>query len=100
MWVELEDESILVNTAKGRAKLRNVRKDPLVAISIADRNNPYSSAFIRERVVKVEEKGADELIDRLAKKYLGQELYPWRRPGERRVTLVIEPDQVSSMMVE
>ena len=89
-----------MNTAEGRAKPRNVRRDPRVAISIVNQQNPYSAAFVRGRVVKVTHDGADELIDKLAKKYIGQDRYPWRQPGEKRVLFIIEPDHVSSMMTD
>jgi PPOX class probable F420-dependent enzyme len=100
VWVDLEGERILVNTAESRVKPRNVRRDPRVAISIVKQDNPYSSAFIRGRVVEITCEGADELIDKLAKKYLGQDRYPFRQPGEQRVTLVIEPEHVSSMQAD
>ncbi len=96
VWVDLDGDRILVNTAEGRLKPRNVRRDPRVAISITDRNNHYSAALVRGRVVEITHEGADELIDKLAKKYIGQDRYTWRRPGERRVTLVIEPEHVTS----
>lgn len=100
VWVDLEGDRILVNTAEGRAKPRNVRHDPRVAISIHSQDNPYSSAFIRGRVVQVRHEGADELIDKLAKKYIDQARYPWRQPGEQRLVMVIEPEHVGSMMVD
>jgi PPOX class probable F420-dependent enzyme len=100
VWVDLKDGRILVNTAEGRVKPRNVRRDPRVAVSITSQSNPYSAAFIRGRVVEVTHEGADELIDKLAKKYIGQDRYPWRQPGEQRVVLVIEPEHVSSMMAD
>jgi PPOX class probable F420-dependent enzyme len=100
VWVDLDGERILVNSAEGRVKPRNVRRDPRVAISIVQQDNPYSSAFVRGRVVEITHEGADELIDKLAKKYLGQDRYPFRQPGEQRVTLVIEPEHVSSMQAD
>ncbi len=100
VWVDLEDGRILVNTAEGRAKPRNVRRDPRVAISITKQDNPYASVFIRGRVVEMRREGADELIDKLAKKYIGQDRYPWRQPGEQRLILVIEPEHVRSMQVD
>ncbi len=100
VWVDLEGDRILVNTAEGRAKPRNVRRDPRVAISIHRQDDPYSSAFIRGRVVEITHEGADERIDKLAKKYLGQDTYPYRQPGEQRVILVIEPDHIGSMMTD
>jgi PPOX class probable F420-dependent enzyme len=100
VWVDLEGDRILVNTAEGRAKPRNVRRDPRVAISIHRQDNPYSSAFIRGRVVEITHEGAEDHIHKMAKKYLGQDRYPYLQPGEQRVIMVIEPEQVSSMMVD
>lgn len=100
VWVDLDGDRIIVNTAEGRTKPRNVRRDPRVAVSIYSQANPYSSAFIRGRVVKVTHDGAEESIDKLAKKYIGQDTYPWRQPGEQRVVLLVEAEHVSSMMVD
>ncbi len=100
VWVDIDGDYILANTAEGRQKPRNVRRDPRVAIGIADRENPYASAYIRGRVVEVTRDGADAHIDRLAKKYLGQDTYPFRQPGEQRLILKIEPLHVSSWGVE
>ncbi|MCH7512049.1 MAG: PPOX class F420-dependent oxidoreductase [Chloroflexi bacterium] len=100
VWVDMDGDRILVNTAEGRAKPRNVRRDARVAISIYNQENPYSSAFIRGRVVEITHEGAEEHIDKLAKKYLGQDTYPYRQPGDKRVILVIEPEHVGSMMTD
>lgn len=96
VWVDYDGTHILVNTAEGRAKPRNVRRDPRVAVSIADQQNPYSSATIRGRVVEITHEGADAHIDKLAKKYMGQDRYPYRAPAEQRVIFKIEPDHVTS----
>ena len=100
VWVDIEGDHILVDTAEGRQKPRNVRRDPRVAIAIYSSKNPYSYATIRGRVVEVTHDGADELIDKLAKKYLGQDRYPFRQAGEQRVIFKIEPEHVASMMVD
>ena len=100
VWVELEGDRILVHTAEGRVKPRNVRRDPRVAVSIARQDNPYQAAFIRGRGVELRHEGADESIDRLAKKYMGQDRYPWRAPGEQRLIMIIEPERVATMMVD
>jgi len=100
VWVEMEGDRIVVNTAEGRIKPRNVRRDPRVAISIVRQENPYQAAYIRGRVVELRHEGADESIDRLAKKYIGQDRYPWRAPGEQRLILVIEPERVGGQMVD
>ncbi len=100
VWVDVDGDRILVNSAEGRSKPRNVRRDARVAISIYNQENPYSSAFIRGRVVDITHEGADEHIDKLAKKYLGQDKYPYRQPGDQRVILVIEPEHVGSIMTD
>ncbi len=100
VWVDIDGDRILVNTAEGRVKPRNVRRDPHVAISIYRQDNPYSSAFIRGRVVEITHEGAEDHIHKMAKKYLGQDRYPYLQPGEQRVILVIEPEHVGSMMVD
>lgn len=95
VWVEVDGDHVVVNTALGRRKERNVRRDPHVALSATDRENPYSWVEIRGKVVEfVEGEQADASIDRLAKKYLGEDVYPFRQPGEQRVILRIEPTQV------
>ena len=98
VWVDYDGTHILVNTAEGRQKPRNVRRDPRVAIDIYDQQNPYAAAWIRGRVVEVTTEGAEELIDKLAKRYIGQDRYPWRQPGEKRVIFKIVPEHVSSIM--
>ncbi len=100
VWVDVDGDRILVNSAEGRSKPRNVRRDTRVAISIYNQENPYSSAFIRGRVVEITHDGADEHIDKLAKKYLGQDKYPYHQPGDQRVILVIEPEHVGSIMTD
>ena len=101
VWVSLTDgDRILVNTAEGRAKPRNVRRDPRVAISITSGDDAYANATVRGRVVKITHDGADESIDRLAKKYLGMDKYPFRQQGEKRVILIIEADHVTSSSTE
>ena len=99
-WVDIEEnrdhkEMILVNTAINRLKQKNVSRDPRVSISIADEDNPYSMITIKGRVVEQITKGADEHIDKLAKKYLNAELYPAHSPNVRRVILKIKPEKLS-----
>lgn len=94
VWVDTDGEHILINTAEGRQKVRNVRRDPRVALNIVDPTNAWRLANVRGRVVEITTDGADALIDRLAKKYLGADAYPFRQPGEVRVTLKIAPDKI------
>jgi PPOX class probable F420-dependent enzyme len=95
-WVDIDKDnnSILVNTAEGRIKHKNVSRDPRVAISVSDQNNPYNMVSIRGRVIQQISEGADEHTDRLAKKYLGMDKYPYRSPNEKRVLLKIKPEKV------
>ena len=97
VWVDHEDGQVVINTATGRVKDKNVRRDPRVAVSITDPDNSYRALMIRGKVVKITEEGADAHIDAMAKKYIGQDKYPWRQPGEERVLLYIEPESVAAM---
>jgi len=97
VWVDTDGEHILVNTSQDRQKTRNVKRDPRVALNVVDPNDAWRIANIRGRVVEVTTEGADELIDQLAQKYLGQEKYPFRREGEVRVNLVIEPEKINAL---
>jgi len=92
--VDLEDGKILVNTAEGRLKQKNISRDGRVAISVIDHNNPYHMATVRGRVVEQMKEGADEHIDKLAKKYLGVDKYPLRSPKEKRIIIKIIPEKV------
>ena len=95
-WIRFADNGlILVNTAEGRKKPRNIRRNPRVALSWAKPDNPYNSVAIQGRVVE-EYTGdrAEADIDSFAKKYLGEDVYPWRKPGEKRITFLIEPTHV------
>jgi len=93
-WVDLEDGKILVNTAEGRLKQKNISRDDRVAISVIDQNNPYHMVTVRGRVVKQRKEGADEHVDKLAKKYLGVDRYPRRSPNEKRIIIKIKPERV------
>lgn len=96
VWFDY-DGTLRVNTAKGRAKARNMQPGAAIALAIVDPENPYRYVQIRGRVSGVAEAGADAHIDRLARKYLGQDTYPYRQPGEVRVTVEVEPTSVSGM---
>jgi len=93
-WVDLEDCKILVNTAEGRLKQKNISRDDRVAISVIDQNNPYHMVTVRGRVVEQRKEGADEHVDKLAKKYLGVDRYPRRSPNEKRIIIKIKPERV------
>ena len=96
VWVDLEDGYVRFNTAVGRVKDKNIRRDPRVAIAVADRNDPYSRIDIRGRVVDIVEGGeAEEHIDALSEKYRGVRPYTGRARGERRVLVRVQPERVS-----
>lgn len=94
VWVDVEDGQVLFNTAEGRLKPQNLRRDPRVAISIVDDENPYESMLIRGKAVELTQEGADDHIDALANRYMGVDEYPLRQPGEERVIVKIEPEKV------
>jgi PPOX class probable F420-dependent enzyme len=96
VWVDYDGEHVRVNSAKGRVKDKNMRRDKRVALSIQDPDNPYRHLAIQGDVVEITEEGADAHIDALAKKYLGKDSYPFRAPGEVRVIYKIRPDKVST----
>ena len=98
VWIDLVDGKIIVNTAEGRVKQRNVSRDPRVAISIVDRNNPYNMVTIQGQVVEQATDGADGHIDKMAKKYLGVDKYPFTVPGEKRIMLKIVPQKIFHMI--
>ena len=97
VWFDYDGTHLRVNSAKGRVKDRNMRRNARVALSIMDPENPYRHLAIRGRVEEITETGADAHIDSLSKKYLGKDRYPNRRPGEVRVIYRIRPERVSTM---
>lgn len=97
VWFEYDGEFVIVNSAMGRTKDRNMKRDARVALSIQDPDNPYRYLQIRGVVMEITTDGADASIDRLAFKYLGQERYPGRRPGEVRVIYKILPQSTTTM---
>jgi PPOX class probable F420-dependent enzyme len=95
VWVDAEDGKVTFNTAVGRAKERYLRKDPRVSLIVVDPENAYQWVSISGRVELTTE-GADDQIDRLAKKYLGEDKYPWRSAEEQRINVRITPEKVDS----
>jgi PPOX class probable F420-dependent enzyme len=93
-WVDVEDNVILINTTEGRLKRKYISRDPRVALSVTDRTNPYNMVTIRGKVIAQSNQGADEHIDKLAKKYLGVDRYPMKSPDEKRIILKIKPDKI------
>ncbi len=97
VWVDYDGQHVLINTAEGRLKDKNMQRDGHVALSIQDPDNPYRYLEVRGRVVERTKAGADAHIDAMARKYLGQDKYPFRQPGEVRVLYKIVPERSTSM---
>jgi PPOX class probable F420-dependent enzyme len=97
VWVDYDGTNVIINTAQGRMKARNLERNPRVALAISDPQNPYRYLGIQGRVVEMTEEGGDAHIDKMAKKYMGKDVYPGRTPGERRVIVRIAPEKVHTM---
>jgi len=96
VWCDYDGTYIRINTAKGRVKDKNMRRNRRVALVIMDPDNPYRYLAVRGEIAEITEQGADAHIDQLAKKYLGKDRYPFRQPGEVRVLYKIRPERVST----
>ena len=94
VWVDVKDGRPVVNTAEGRVWPNNLARDPRVTMTVQNLENPYEYVEIRGRVAERTHEGADEHIDAMAKKYLSQDTYPYRQPGEVRLMITVEPDYV------
>jgi PPOX class probable F420-dependent enzyme len=97
VWVDYDGKHLRINSALGRVKDKNIRRDPRVTLAISDPENPYRYMEVRGKVVEITQTGADDHINSLSQKYLGNPVYPYRQPGEVRVLYKIEPEKFSSM---
>ncbi len=97
VWIDFDGEHVVFNTAVGRQKDKNLQRDGRVSLMLVDPDNSYRYLEVRGRVVERTTDGADEHINKMAKKYIGQDVYPWRRPGEVRVIFKIKPEHTSTM---
>ena len=97
VWIDYDGTHIIVNSARGRQKDKNMKRSPDVSISIQDPDNPYRYLEIRGKVSEITEDGADDSIDKLAKKYTGADKYQFRQPGEVRVMYKITPVRTTAM---
>ena len=93
VWIDVDDDGVSFNTAHGRAKPRYIANDPRVSLAVVDPQDPYRWLSVSGTATLVDE-GADDQIDRLAKKYIGADSYPFHQPGERRVTIRIAVEKV------
>jgi PPOX class probable F420-dependent enzyme len=95
VWVDVEGDKVSFNTALGRAKPKHLEHDSRASVLMVDPNNSYKWVAV-SGPAEVTEEGADAQIDKLAKKYLGKDEYPWRNPEETRVKVLIEPEKVDA----
>ena len=93
VWMDVDGDDVLFNTSEGRRKSQNLRRDPRVIVSVQDRNDPQAHAVFYGKA-RVTEAGADEHIDKLAKRFLGADKYPFRQPGEKRLIVRISVDRI------
>ena len=94
VWGDFEGSYIRINTAEGRLKHKNILRDPRVALSIVDSKNPLDMTSIRGKVVEITPDYEYKHADFLTKQYMGKENYPFKRPGEKRIILKIEPEKI------
>jgi PPOX class probable F420-dependent enzyme len=95
VWVDVDTDEVIVNTAVGRAKERHLREDPRVSLIVVDPDDSYKWVSV-SGTAQLDLTGADDEIDRLAMKYLGQESYPWRKAEEQRINVRIRPEHVDT----
>jgi PPOX class probable F420-dependent enzyme len=95
VWVDYDGKYVVINTAEGRMKDKNMQRDGRVALSITDPDNPYRFLEVRGRIAERTRDGADAHIDAMAKKYLDQDKYPFRQPGEVRVIYRVTPERAT-----
>jgi PPOX class probable F420-dependent enzyme len=97
VWIDYDGENVIFNTAVGRQKDKNLQADGRVSLALTDPDNPYRYLEVRGKVAERTTDGADDHINKMAKKYLGQDAYPFRQPGEVRVIYKIKPEHTTSM---
>lgn len=97
VWFDYDGKNFIINSARGRQKDLNLRRDPRVTLAIIDPENPYRYVEVRGRVTDITQEGASEHINKMAKKYLGKDTYPWGQPGEVRVLYTVRPEKAHGM---
>lgn len=97
VWFGWDGQHLLSSQTKTRQKYRNVQRDPRIALSIVDPENPYRYLEIRGTVVEIREDPDRAFINSMAKKYMDQDVYPWHRPGDERVVIVVQPERTTQM---
>lgn len=97
VWFDWDGRHLMFSQTSGRQKYRNVRREPRIALSIVDPQNPYRYLEVRGRVVRIDPDPDKAFINKMAKKYLDQDVYPWNQPGDERVVVVVEPEHTTQM---
>ena len=97
VWVDFDGTHVLVNTEQKRRKTRNMKRNPSVSLSLQPAENPYTYVEVRGKAVEITPEGGFDHIDKMAKKYLGQDKYPWNKPDDVRVIVKILPEHISGM---
>lgn len=100
VWIDTDGENVIFNTAVGRAKEHHIRRDPRVSIVVLPADDQQSAYVSVTGTAELIEDGAEDHIHKMAKKYLGQDEYPWLQPGEQRLIVKIKPDKVDSLGVD
>jgi PPOX class probable F420-dependent enzyme len=100
VWIDTDGENVIFNTSIGRAKERHLRRDPRVSVTVLPSENQQAGYVSVTGTAEITEEGANDHIDKLAKKYLGQDKYPYLQPGEKRVIVTIKPDKIDSQGFE
>lgn len=96
VWMDVDGDTVLVNTAAGRLKVRNIENDPRIQVSIHNKEDPQSYVLVVGKGT-LSYDGAEENIDKLAKRFMGFDKYPWRQPGEKRVLIRIEVERLGGV---
>ena len=99
VWADMEGDLILINTFETSTKNKNITKDPRIAISVVENNNPYNMVSIKGKVIERTTEGADEHLKKLAKRYLGIGKYYYRKPNHRRIILKVKPEKVMGISI-
>ena len=97
VWFGWDGENVTFSQTRTRQKYRNVQDEPRVALSFVDANNPYRYLEIRGTVERIEPDPDNAFINRMAKKYMDQDVYPWHQPGDERVVVVVRPEHTTQM---
>lgn len=97
VWYDWDGEHFLFSQTKTRQKYRNLQRDPRVAISVTDPDNPYRYLEIRGTLDGVDEDEGNAFINAMAKKYIDEDVYPWHQPGDERIVLRIRPGHTTMM---